>query len=85
MPPSTPSGGSVVIVLVDLVAGGVGAVVGVERLLDGAVHHQPTARYYAKLIAAGKTKREARRCVKRALARYFYRRLCSTPKQALTT
>jgi transposase len=53
--------------------------------LSRAVHHQPTARYYAKLIAAGKTKREARRCVKRALARYFYRRLCSTPKQALTT
>lgn len=53
--------------------------------LTRVVHHEPTARYYAKLIATGKTKREARRCVKRALARYFYRELCSTPGLALTT
>src|SRR5690606_20613872 len=46
MPPSTPSMGgaaSSVVILVDLVVGFVGAVVGVERLLDGAVHHESTA------------------------------------------
>jgi transposase len=53
--------------------------------LTRVVHHQPTARYYAKLIESGKTKREARRCVKRTLARYFYRKLRSSPSQALTT
>jgi transposase len=52
--------------------------------LTRVVHHEPTARYYAKLIASGKTKREARRCVKRVLARHFYRKLCSTPSAALT-
>jgi transposase len=53
--------------------------------LTRVVHHQPTARYYAKLIESGKTKREARRCVKRTLARYFYRKLRSSPSQTLTT
>src|SRR5580765_8749930 len=38
-------------------------------------HHQQTRGYYQQLLAAGKTTREARRCVKRALARHFYRRL----------
>jgi len=38
-------------------------------------HHQQTRGYYQRLLAAGKTTREARRCVKRALARHFYRRL----------
>ena len=38
-------------------------------------HHQQTSGYYQRLLAAGKSTREARRCVKRALARHFYRRL----------
>jgi transposase len=37
-------------------------------------HHPETTAYYERLLAAGKTTREARRCVKRALARHFYRR-----------
>jgi hypothetical protein len=36
-------------------------------------------------VAAGKTTREARRCVKRALARHFYRRLRELPTLPLTT
>jgi transposase len=39
-------------------------------------HHAQTAGYYRRLLDSGKSPREARRCVKRALARYFYRRLC---------
>jgi transposase len=42
-------------------------------------HHNETGAYSQRLMAAGKTTREARRCVKRALARYFYRRLCELP------
>src|SRR5262245_25385267 len=42
-------------------------------------HHAETRAYYQRLLAAGKTTREARRCVKRALARHFYRRLCELP------
>jgi transposase len=42
-------------------------------------HHAETSAYYERLLAAGKTTREARRCVKRALARHFYRRLCEMP------
>jgi transposase len=48
-------------------------------------HHSETTAYYERLLAAGKTVREARRCVKRALARHFYRRLCETPTLLLTT
>jgi transposase len=48
-------------------------------------HHAETAAYYERLLATGKTAREARRCVKRALARYFYRRLSEIPTLALTT
>jgi transposase len=48
-------------------------------------HHGETRAYYQRLLAAGKTTREARRCVKRALARYFYRRLCELPTLSLTT
>jgi transposase len=48
-------------------------------------HHAETAAYYQRLLATGKTAREARRCVKRALARYFYRRLREIPTPALTT
>jgi transposase len=42
-------------------------------------HHAETGAYYQRLLAAGKTTREARRCVKRALARHFYRRLRELP------
>jgi transposase len=48
-------------------------------------HHGETTAYYQRLLAAGKTTREARRCVKRALARHFYRRLCEIPTLPLTT
>jgi transposase len=48
-------------------------------------HHAETTGYYQRLLATGKTAREARRCVKRALARYFYRRLREIPTIALTT
>jgi transposase len=47
-------------------------------------HHAETTAYYQRLLATGKTAREARRCVKRALARYFYRRLRELPTPALT-
>jgi transposase len=42
-------------------------------------HHEQTSSYYQRLLAAGKTTREARRCVKRALARHFYRRPSDVP------
>jgi transposase len=48
-------------------------------------HHPQTTAYYERLLAAGKTAREARRCVKRALARHFYRRLLEISKPPLTT
>src|SRR6266516_931421 len=48
-------------------------------------HHAETTAYYQRLLATGKTAREARRCVKRALARHFYRRLRQIPISALTT
>jgi transposase len=48
-------------------------------------HHAETGAYYQRLLAAGKTTREARRCVKRALARHFYRRLREIPALPLTT
>jgi transposase len=37
--------------------------------------HAATRAYYERLLASGKTKREALRCLKRMLARHFYRRL----------
>jgi len=42
-------------------------------------HHEQTRAYYQRLLASGKTSREARRCVKRALARHFYRQLRALP------
>jgi len=48
-------------------------------------HHAETAADYQRLLVAGKTTREARRCVKRALARHFYRRLREMPTGLLTT
>jgi transposase len=47
--------------------------------LQRVLHHPEPTAYFERLLAAGKTVREARRCVKRALARQFYRRLCETP------
>jgi transposase len=43
--------------------------------LNRARHDPQTARYYERLLASGKSKREALRCVKRMLARYFFVRL----------
>jgi len=48
-------------------------------------HHPETCAYYERLLATGKTRREARRCIKRALARYFYRRLHDLSPTPLTT
>jgi transposase len=48
-------------------------------------HHPETSAYYQRLLAAGKSTKEARRCVKRALARHFYHRLRETPRLPLTT
>ena len=48
-------------------------------------HHPQTASYYQRLLPTGKTSREARRCIKHALARYFYQRLREIPTPPLTT
>jgi transposase len=48
-------------------------------------HHPETSAYYQRLLATGKSMREARRCVKRALARHFYHRLREIPTLPLTT
>ena len=57
---------------------------GGDRQLNRALHvialtriryHDQTRDYHTRLLKSGKTSREARRCVKRALARHFYRRL----------
>lgn len=48
--------------------------------LNRVRHHEQTRRYYLRLLDSGKSTREARRCVKRALARHFYRRLCELPR-----
>jgi transposase len=65
---------------------------GGDRQLNCALHrialtrkqfHAETAAYYGRLLARGKSKREALRCVKRMLARHFYRQLRSLPSLAL--
>ena len=48
-------------------------------------HHAETATHYKRLLAAGKTTKEAKHCVKRAPARHFYHRLREIPTPALTT
>jgi transposase len=67
---------------------------GGDRQLNRALHvitlsrvrcHAETTAYYQRLLDHGKTTREARRCIKRTLARYFHRKLCSLPALALTT
>jgi transposase len=47
-------------------------------------HHAETRAYYQRLLAAGKTTREARRCIKRALTRHFYQRLRETARPLTT-
>jgi transposase len=57
---------------------------GGDRQLNHALHmialnrlryDSRTSAYYQRLLADGKSRREALRCVKRTLARYFYRHL----------
>jgi transposase len=48
--------------------------------LHRARHHDETRAYQQRLLDRGKTKREARRCIKRALARRFYRLLIANEK-----
>jgi transposase len=48
-------------------------------------HHPETSAYHERLLAAGKSTREARRCVKRALARHFIHRPGEIPRSHLTT
>lgn len=66
---------------------------GGDRQLNRALHvialhrvrwHPETSAYHKKLLATGKTPREARRCVKRMLARYFHRQLLTNPTLDLT-
>ena len=66
---------------------------GGDRQLNRALHvislnrvrwHPETRAYYQKLLASGKTPREARRCVKRMLARHFHRQLRTIPALHLT-
>lgn len=61
---------------------------GGDRQLNWALHtiarsrvrfHPQTHTYYQRLLANGKSPREALRCVKRALARHFYRLLLTNP------
>ena len=66
---------------------------GGDRQLNWALHlitlhrvkrHPETIAYYGRLLDRGKTPREARRCIKRALARHFYHHL-KQPHPTLTT
>ncbi len=66
---------------------------GGDRQLNRALHiialhrsrwHPQTAAYQQRLLARGKTRREARRCIKRQLARHFYQQLKTTPTLDLT-
>jgi transposase len=67
---------------------------GGDRQLNRALHvialtrircDGETRAYYERLRERGKTKREAMRCLKRALARHFYRQLQAISEEALTT
>jgi transposase len=48
-------------------------------------HHAETRAYYQRMLATGKTSREAKRCIKRALARRLYDQLRQLPQTPLTT
>jgi transposase len=61
---------------------------GGDRQLNWALHviartrircHAETRAYHERLLARGKSRREAMRCVKRQLARHFYRLLAANP------
>jgi len=61
---------------------------GGDRQLNCALHtiartrircHPETRAYHDRLLARGKTKREALRCIKRALSRRLYQQLTTTP------
>jgi transposase len=65
-----------------------------DRQLNRALHtialtrirfHEQTRAYYQRLLERGKTKREAIRCVKRALSRRLYRILINNKKLAYAT
>ncbi len=65
---------------------------GGDRQLNSALHlialsrvrfHAETAAYYARLLERAKTKREARRCLKRMLARHLFHTLRGLPNPAL--
>jgi transposase len=67
---------------------------GGDRQLNWALHvialqrvhnHDQTKAYYQRLLADGKTAKEAKHCIKRALARHFYRLLRELEPIALTT
>ena len=53
-----------------------------DRDRPGPRHHPEAKRYLARKIAEGKTKREARRALKRHLANVIYRRLLACAEQA---
>jgi transposase len=64
---------------------------GGDRQLNWALHviartrircHAETTAYYERLLARGKSRREAMRCVKRQLARHFYQLLAVNPALA---
>jgi transposase len=66
---------------------------GGDRQLNAALHrialtrtrfHPETAAYHQRLLARGKSKREALRCIKRMLARHLYPRLRAIPSLELT-
>ncbi len=48
-------------------------------------HHDETRAYYKRLQDRGKTKREALRCIKRALARRLYKLLIANPRLCYPT
>ncbi|MEO6629137.1 MAG: hypothetical protein ABIP03_11290 [Aquihabitans sp.] len=62
-----------------------------SRQLNYAIHtvvitrardHQPSRDYIARRVAQGKTPREARRCLKRYIARHIFRLLENPPENA---
>ncbi len=53
--------------------------------LQRAHHHPQTRAYYQRLLTDRKTNKEAKRCVKRVLARHFYHRLTELRLANLTT
>jgi transposase len=67
---------------------------GGDRQLNWALHviaiqrirrDPETTAYYQRMLSTGKTAREAKRCIKRALARHFYHELRQPAQTPLTT